>query len=62
MRQNASSADIDEAAFNELMDMAESGSLGVAASQEQMDAFSKPMRKHIGGAIKIPDFQRVFFI
>jgi hypothetical protein len=43
MRQNASSADMDEAAFNELMDMAESGSLGVAASQEQMDAFSKMM-------------------
>jgi len=43
MRQNASSADIDAAAFNELMDMAESGSLGVAASQEQMDAFSKMM-------------------
>lgn len=43
MRQNASSADIDAAAFNELMDMAESGSLGVAASQEQMNAFSKMM-------------------
>ena len=43
MRQNASSADIDAAAFNELMDMAESGSLAVSATQEQMNAFSKMM-------------------
>lgn len=43
MRQNSSSADIDAVTFNELMDMAESGSLGVAASQEQMNAFSKMM-------------------
>ena len=47
MRQNSSTADIESAAFDELVDMAESGSLGLAGSADDIAEFTKRMDEFV---------------